>query len=304
MNHTPLQAQRGLPTSVGVTQAWVYPPLYGPPTRADGLAVVTHGIHQAVGWQVGWAQAIGQKHRICEDSMALRFIHPAATDESAGIVISLGDGVGGGARGEVASNAIVRHCVECIEDAPIDELPPQYRLKQWLAQGDSVVNRALCKVSAYPGASTLAAIWLNHDGAGWVTRVGDARAYVLKMEHDANGATKPVLWQWLQDQTYKALGERPPHPSQDDAPARMVGAGLIGEPEVLPIQMQSGSVVMLSSDGLHNWVSQDEITHILSTHTSLDSAARLLVTMAQNHGSDDDISILLARKELSSTRRN
>lgn len=259
--------------------------------------MVTYGSHQALGWQVGWAQAVGQKHRICEDSMALRFVPPAATDDFAGLVMSLGDGVGGGARGEVASNAIVRHCIRCVEDAPIDDLPPQCQLVKWLAQGDSVVNRALCRVATHPGASTLAAIWLNHDGLGWVTRVGDARAYVLEMVQSTADAPKPIMRQWLQDQTYKALGERPPHPCQDDAPARMVGAGLIGEPEVLPIQVQSGSVLILSSDGLHNWVSQDDITHVLSTCASLDCAARLLVTMALEHGSDDDISILLANRD-------
>lgn len=283
--------------SVVNPQAWVYPPLYAPPSREPGMSVVNHGSHQALGWQVGWAQAIGHKHRICEDSMALRFVPPAATDAFAGLVMSLGDGVGGGARGEVASNAIVRHCIRCVEDAPIDDLPPQCQLVQWLARGDTVVNRALCQVADHPGASTLAAVWVNHDGMGWVTRVGDARAYVLEMEHGAEDAPKPVLRQWLQDQTYKALGERPPHPCQDDAPARMVGAGLIGEPEVLPIQVQSGSVLMLSSDGLHNWVSHEEIAYVLSTCASLDCAARLLVAMALEHGSDDDISILLARKD-------
>lgn len=297
MNNTPLQPVPDSPQSDMTTQAWVYPPLYAPPSREAGMSVVNHGSHQALGWQVGWAQAIGLKHRICEDSMALRFMPPAATEEFAGLVLSLGDGVGGGARGEVASNAIVRHCIRCVEDAPIDDLPPQCQLAQWLAKGDVVVNRALCQVAAHPGASTLAALWVNHQGNGWVTRVGDARACVLEMAPNNVDAPSPVLRQWLQDQTYKALGERPPHPCEDDAPARMVGAGLIGEPEVVPIQVQSGSVLLLSSDGLHNWVSQADITQVLSTDTSLDSAAKRLVTLAQEHGSDDDISILLARKD-------
>lgn len=296
MNDTPLQSMPDLSKSVVNNLAWVYPPLYAPPSRDAGMSVVNHGGHQALGWQVGWAQAIGHKHRICEDSMALRFVPPTATDEFAGLVISLGDGVGGGARGEIASNAIVRHCIRCVEDGPIDDLPAQCQLVQWLAQGDTVVNRALCQVAAYPGASTLAAIWVDHDGKGWVTRVGDTRACVLEMVHKAGDTPRPVFQQWLQDQTYKALGERPPHPCQDDAPARMVGAGLIGEPEVLPIQVQSGSVLILSSDGLHNWVSQADITHALNTCASLNCAAKLLVTMAQELGSDDDISILLARR--------
>lgn len=301
MKSTPLQTRAGLSHSAALPNAWVYPPLYDPPWRDGGVPVVTHGSQQAAGWKVGWAQAIGRKHRICEDSMALRFVTPVVTGGLAGIVISLGDGVGGGARGEVASNAIVRHCVRFIEDAPLDDLPLQGQLVQWLAKGDTVVNRALCRVAAHPGASTLAAIWVNHDGAGWATRVGDARAYVLETDHSAADAPKPVLRQWLKDQTYKALGESPPHPCQADAPARMVGAGLTGVPEVLPIRVQSGSTLMLSSDGLHNWVSQEEITHILGTSSSLDRAAELLVTMALNHGSDDDISILLARKDTAPT---
>lgn len=296
MSNTPLEHMPVLPKSDFNAQAWIYPPLYSPPSREEDVAVVNHGSHLALGWQVGWAQAIGLKHRICEDSMALRFVPSASPEGIAGLVLSLGDGVGGGARGEVASNAIVRHCIGCVEDAPLDDLPGQSQLEQWLANGDVVVNRALCKVSVYPGASTLAALWINPEGKGWVTRVGDARACVLEIERNAAEAPKPVLRQWLQDQTYQALGERPPHPCQDDAPARMVGAGLVGEPEVLPIQLQSSSVLILSSDGLHNWVSHAEMTHVLSTCVSLDGAARLLVTMAQDHGSDDDISILLARR--------
>lgn len=296
MNDTPLQPASTPLQGSALTTTWVYPPLYAPPLREAGMPVVNHGSHQAPGWQVGWAQAIGLKHRICEDSMALRFVQPDAVGAFAGLILSLGDGVGGGARGEVASNAIVRHCIHCVDDASNDEVPPQCQLAQWLTQGDVVVNRALCQVATRPGASTLAALWINNDGQGWVTRVGDARACVLEAAPNCTDAPAPALRQWLQDQTYKALGEPPPHTCQDDAPARMVGAGLIGEPEVLPIQVQAGSVLLLSSDGLHNWVSPAEITHALSSEASLEVAAKRLITLAQEHGSDDDISILLARK--------
>lgn len=296
INETPLQQTRESEPISDVTTTWFFPPLFAPPLREDGQSVLNHGSHWARGWQTGWAQAIGKKHRICEDSLALRWVATPSQTKAVGLVAALGDGVGGGARGDVASHAIVRHCTRCVDASPFFDGTPQAQLCSWLIQGDVEVNKALCHVTTKPGASTLAAAWLNENGQGWVTRVGDSRAYIFRDMSNDLSMPDHVMFQLLQDQTYLKMGEPAPQADQGDAPARMVGAGLIGQPEVIALQMEVGEVLMLSSDGLHQWVPVLEIARILKEEKSLETAANKLVAYALAQGSDDDISVLLVGK--------
>lgn len=293
---TPLRQNRGAEPASDASATWVFPPLFAPPMRDDGQSMLNQGSHSALGWQTGWAQAIGQKHRICEDSLALRWVGTLAQPAVVGMIAALGDGVGGGARGEVASHTIVRHCTQCVDEPYVMDETPQAQLSHWLALGDVEVNKALCQVTTQPGASTLAAAWLDASGQGWVSRVGDSRAYVVRNMVGEPFAQAPLLCQLLPDQTYRNLGERAPQEGQEDAPARMVGAGLIGKPEIVALQMGMGDLLLLSSDGLHQWVPAVEITRILKEEQNLQVAAHTLVAYARTQGSDDDISILLVRK--------
>jgi serine/threonine protein phosphatase PrpC len=292
------EAQRRSQEGAPAARQWVFPPLHDAPQSLHGQLILNTGAVQRGGWEIGWAQIVGKRHSLCEDSMGASWsglsagIGPHDSAEQA-IAVVLADGVGGGARGDVASHALVQHCLGLQHPAAGATGP--YSLLAGLGLADSAVNKSLATLTTMPGAATLAAAWLDGSGSGWISRVGDARLSILQ---PATGLWQPLM----PDQSYANLSEPPPLPEQLHAPARMVGAGLMGTPELAQFSLCPGEVLMLSSDGLHEWLR--DASGLLASYTqafSLEDLAQGMALLARGNGSDDDISVLLARKSRSNT---
>lgn len=270
---------------------WSFPPAVEAPLSLRGELVVSCGEFDAGSWELGWAQLIGQKHRHCEDSIGIAWTEglPVTTGclEPTGVTLALADGVGGGSHGEVASRVLVQHCLDL--GLVSVGLTGQLALTAGLLQADSVVNRALAALTPAPGAATLAAAWLAADGRGWICRVGDAR---LSVWRPCDACWQPLL----ADQSYVNLGETAPSPEHQHAPARMVGAGLMGKPEVVPFSLAAEEVLMLSSDGLHQWLDPLAWAATPLAGWRMRDLARAMALRSRELGGDDDISLVLARR--------
>lgn len=246
------------------------------------------------GWQIAWAQLTGCHHRVNEDRVAIRAIPPAITPHASpqGVFLALADGVGGGARGDVAAAALCQHALQLADG---DYCQPQ-AIAHWMGQAENHVQAALRQVTFAPGAATLAAAWLGADGSGHLLRVGDARLYRL----DEQGLTPLTA-----DQTYAHTGETPPPGAQPEDCANMVGTGFMGEPDVHPVQLAPQQRLLLCSDGLHRGQTDAQLHAALQTPDAqspqgLAASVAQLVQAAREAGSEDDISLLVARRLLPS----
>jgi len=198
------------------------------------------------------------------------------------------DGVGGGAHGEVASQKALEYCAALPEvnaDAVIE------RVKK----SDAVVAEAMARLSERPGATTLAAVWLDRRQA-YVVHVGDARVYHLWP--DWRGRYR--LERLTMDQTYGNLGEEPPDAGHPDDPCRMLGTGLAGEPPLREIRLKSNDVLLLCSDGLHRFVADHAIERIvnrgLRDRQPLQAICRRLARQSVDNNGMDDIGIVVLQK--------
>ncbi|HEX5613025.1 MAG TPA: SUMF1/EgtB/PvdO family nonheme iron enzyme, partial [Burkholderiales bacterium] len=99
------------------------------------------------------------------------------------------------------------------------------------------------------------------------------------------------------DQTYANLAQTPPPAGRPDDPARMVGAGAVGEPPVLKAPIGEREMLLLCSDGLHKFVPDEQIADVVSSGfsegRSLEAICGALVRTAKTNGSRDDASALL-----------
>lgn len=242
------------------------------------------------GWQLGWAQIIGTRHpNFTEDSVAhaARLQAGRAPGSAQALYLAVADGVGGGSRGEICSAALTDHCTALPEAL----LGRPEGIAQWMEQAEAHVRLKLSEVSHSPGASTLAAAWLEPCDStgiahGHIQRVGDARAY-----HFDGQYTTPLTT----DQTYAHVCEIPPEGATSDDPARMIGTGFMGEPELQPIALACGHALLLCSDGLHRSLSAPDMAALLRQGGDLAACALRLAQAARLAGSDDDITVLLAQ---------
>lgn len=240
-------------------------------------------------WRAGSCSLTGRHHRVCEDALHAR------VTAGGGLHAAVADGVSGGASGDVAARELVTHIVAM---PPIRLRHPQGP-QRWLEQADAAVVRALVPYTGgAPGAATLAAAWLDADGGGFIAHVGDCRLY--RWSWSGQGGLQ--LHALTRDQTYARYRERPPRGVPPDNPARMIGIGGLGPPEIQPLQLAAGDGLLLCSDGLHKTLDGQALAHELAdrmppanTAGGLDILARALAERAVELGSDDDVAVLLVQ---------
>jgi protein phosphatase len=136
-----------------------------------------------------------------------------------------------------------------------------------------------------------------------IASVGDSRAYLLQ-----NGKLRAIT----EDQTWVQEVGRPLGLDEDSLkrhPMRHVLTMAVGVAPAVRIRyyaapIQTGDVMLLSSDGLHGVVAEDAIERILNEAalqttpktTSLEDACRKLVAAADEAGSPDNVTVVLIRR--------
>jgi PPM family protein phosphatase len=263
---------------------------------ADGLnketpvhlprAAAASPFHRQWRWQGGltaaYASEVGIEHACNEDCCS--HVPSAERPRFCGVA----DGVGGGAHGEIASSVLLKHCAQAPKETYCD--PP--RLIDWLTRADAQVREAIARRTDQAGAATLAAAWFPSQSTAYLLNVGDCRVYQLKPRKQGY-----VIQQLTVDQTYASFAQQPPANGRADDPARMVGAGAVGIPPVVKAQIRARELLLLCSDGVHKFVSDDQIADVvsdgLSDGSSLESICDALVQAAKRNGSHDDASALL-----------
>lgn len=230
--------------------------------------------------ECSWVSICGATHSRNQDAVFANFPF-----------FAVADGVGGGSSGELASSKILEFC----EAIPKTVWKNTKELQARLIESDSVISSELAKVTIGPSATTFAGLWLRGFNSALIAHVGDVRVLSL---FETNSTYE--IRQLTQDQTYGNLEESPPLGGSLADPARMIGVGAIGEPSVETIKIAEKELILICSDGLHKFLSPDEIVRIccpiLKAGNALTIVAQALVHEAIKNGSYDDISILILRK--------
>jgi serine/threonine protein phosphatase PrpC len=231
-------------------------------------------------------------------------------DERFGLAI-VADGMGGHNAGEVASRTAVRRIKAEIQRAlglwggdlqAQGALPGLASLVQTVVEG---ANAEICEAGnsrpEHAGMGTTVVVALFTGQFVTVCHVGDSRLYRLRKDGLEQLTEDHSLVQQLVHEGYLTQ-DQARFSDYRNVITRALGAAPDVEPELQQQPTQAGDVYLLCSDGLSNVVTDGEIRGIIGallepSHGRLATAVDELVSLANERGGPDNISVVLVRLE-------
>jgi len=237
--------------------------------------------------QFGQATDFGKVRTNNEDAMGSFIPSSRQMSRSHGYLFAVADGVGGLDLGEVASATAISVLTEGFANAQAGTM--LVSLLPRLIQHANAAVHDCTLAPQYRGkrmATTLVACALRHDQA-IVSHVGDSRCYLVR-----NGQAKQITQDhtWVNEQRKLGLISTSEIAASDSRHVliRSLGPEMFISPDTTALTLQAGDVLVLSTDGVHDEMSERAIAGIVSQKKSLDEIARELVARAvEIDGSDN-----------------
>jgi serine/threonine protein phosphatase PrpC len=212
-----------------------------------------------------------------------------------GVLLAVSDGVGGERAGEVASavtlEALARAMVEARPDAP-----PQALIEDAVQSANREVLQAAQQRGREGMGATLTAVFIQareSAATAFIAEVGDSRAYLLRAGR-ITGLTKDQSYvQLLLDAG--ALDEK----QAAESPLHNVILQAMGhqgrvKAALGKLELRRRDCLLITTDGLTNAVSDDELRRVVLGSPDLTEACARLVGLANDRGGKDNITVLAA----------
>lgn len=218
----------------------------------------------------------------------------------------LSDGMGGQTHGEVASRIAVDTAVTyCLAASGNEWSPPDGQFRPDLSEKTNRLLSAahLANRRIYEAASndptlrgmgaTLVAAWLD-DSQLSLVHVGDSRAYLFRSSVLARLTADHTL---VAEQIRRGIltPEQAEKSTMQNILIRALGPREEVELDASECLLLPQDVVLLCTDGLTHMAPDAEIADILVSSPSAQEAASRLVTLANQHGGVDNVSVIVLR---------
>ena len=207
----------------------------------------------------------------------------------------LADGVGGNRSGEIASQSALDALEKFIRHNPPEWLDGRDEIFRYLRAAVRYVNQFIIRLSEskpqYTGMATTLVFACIRENEMDVANIGDSRVYLI---HDG------LIQQITDDHTYvndlvkmgAITREEAHNHARKNVITRAIGANANNEPDCFSVPVSMGDRVLLCSDGLYDEVDDETILHSISRFSDMMICAEDLVSMANEHGGNDNISVI------------
>lgn len=218
--------------------------------------------------------------------------YPGGKNES-GHVIVVADGMGGYTGGDVAAQITVDQINKTLKSVSKN---PQTDLSRAIrAAYEGIVD----KISWDPSLrdmGTTASVLLYTREKVYTVHIGDSRIY----RFDSNGLYQISMDHSLANELARGRliteEQARNHPDRNILVKALMGSSFI-EPDIYePIAVKPGDVFMVCSDGLWNMIADEDIRRVVLS-TEAQEAADKLVTMANQNGGLDNITLVIMKVE-------
>lgn len=207
-----------------------------------------------------------------------------------GILIAVSDGMGGAQAGQVASSLVVGTLQQGMSTVQASSADVALRASVEKAN-QHVFNTAQATGRAGMGA-TLTAV-LFHGVYAYIAEIGDSRAYLVRAKR---------MVQLTRDQSYVQqlidAGALTREESETSEHKNVILQAMGLNPEIVValnrISIRRLDRILVCSDGLSGKLKDQEMLNVILGSATLESACTKLIETAVEHGSEDDITVVLA----------
>jgi len=241
---------------------------------------------------------VGMKRDHNEDSL---FLLPEQN------IYIVADGMGGHASGEVASQMAVETIVQFYKDTSEDEeitwpfkmdkglRYQENRIRAGVKLANLRIFEAAVNNPKQKGMGTTVVGCIFHDKSIYVGHVGDSRVYRSR---------EGVLTQITEDHSllndYIKMKELTPEEIENfphkNVIVRALGMKESVQVDVISEEPKDRDIYLLCSDGLNGMITDDEMNEIItSSNEDLEQACNRLIQLANQHGGNDNITVVLVQ---------
>lgn len=210
------------------------------------------------------------------------------------LLLIVADGMGGHNAGEVAS----KMAAQIIRDFVFNKFDSYDNVEELLKDAIEISNSSVyhesIKDNSLSGMGTTATCCLICDDRLFLGHVGDSRAYLINKVGIVKITQDHSYVQHLIDNGSITENEALSHP-QRNIITRAIGTEECIKVDTKSMDINNGDIILLCSDGLTNYINNDEIFNIVSE--DIDNAVDTLVELAKQRGGNDNISVIIVRKE-------
>ena len=209
-----------------------------------------------------------------------------------GVLLAVADGMGGYQRGEVAAQIAVDTLREDYYGSEIGPIEVPLRLKQAFRHANELIyqNGSANGDDNMMGTTLVAAVIRGNDLT--IGNVGDSRAYLIR----ANRATQVTRDHSLvaEQVAAGAMTEQEARESQHrNIITRALGHRPRVDVDIFEIRLLADDRLVLTTDGVHDYVDEEDLTRIVLSSPP-EQAARELVQTALARSSNDNVSAVVA----------
>ena len=235
-----------------------------------------------------------------------------AVDPTIGLYVVC-DGMGGGNAGEVASrmaiDTIIAHVNNTVHGSTHPAIglfdanysPVTNQLASAIRLANERIHQASWNTPKYAGMGTtvIAARLSEHSLS--VAHVGDSRLYLIRertiqaLTHDHSWVAEQVVRGYMTEEEAEQSPKR-------NIVTRALGVESTVDIDLAEIPVLSGDLLLLCSDGLTRGVRAGEILHTLSLDIDLNQKTDRLVSLANQAGGEDNVTVLLVSLERATPR--
>ncbi len=221
------------------------------------------------------------------------------TDKRGNQLVVIADGIGGNRSGDVAAEMTVKRLGHrFIEDGPENPL----EAIRWFAREVQLINDEILKKSkekvAYQGMGTTMVAAIAFDKTLVVANIGDSRGYLF---HDGV-MTQVTIDHSLVNELVKngdITEEEALKLPQSNIITRAIGISPDARIEVNRFKFNSTDQLLMCSDGLFKTVDKQVLKKVLEADEAISTKCQRLVTMANEAGGPDNITVLIGLNDKS-----